>query len=87
MSPYIKSALFLNKYSLLKSNAQRYFQELLVNQNLTSEELEKLNWNRTKKLLEYSYDFVPYYTKRFKDIVWIWTSSSPADTSWNSRPR
>ena len=60
-----KTAWFLFKYSLVKRNAIPYFREVLRNQYLSRDELEYLNWNRTKALLQYAYEKVPYYKKRF----------------------
>ena len=64
----VKSSVFLFKYSLVKRNAKEYYRELLNNQYLSPDELAALNWKRTKALLSYAYDKVPYYKMRFSAI-------------------
>lgn len=64
----IREKWFFFKYSLVKSNAVPYFREVLHNQHLQRDELEQLNWDRTKALLKYAHDKVPYYKRRFDAI-------------------
>jgi phenylacetate-CoA ligase len=61
----IKTTWFLFLYSVAKPNTRSYFRELLRNQFLPRDELERLNWSRTRALLRHAYDTVPYYRKRF----------------------
>jgi len=63
-----KSILFMAKYSLVKPNAYAYFRQTLRDQFLSSDELESLNWARTKELLDYAYSKVPYYKTCFNQI-------------------
>lgn len=67
MNQKLKSTLFLTKYSMLKLHSRSYFHELLHNQYLSSDELEMLNWRKTRQLLDYAYEYVPYYNKRFNE--------------------
>ncbi|MCK4792143.1 MAG: phenylacetate--CoA ligase family protein [Desulfobacteraceae bacterium] len=64
----VGTACFLFKYSLVKRHTVRYFRELLRNQYLSRDELEYRSWNRTKAWLQYAYEKVPYYKKRFDSI-------------------
>lgn len=64
----VGTAWFLFKYSLFKRHTVCYFRELLRNQYLSRDELEYRSWNRTKALLQYAYEKVPYYKKRFDSI-------------------
>ena len=64
----LKTQFFFFKYSLIKPAARSYFKEVIKNQFLAVEELEHLNWERTKALLGYAYDNVPYYSETFKRI-------------------
>lgn len=59
---------FFFKYSMVKRNAAPYFRELQHNQYLPRDELERLNWDRTRSLLLYAYEKVPYYKRRFDAI-------------------
>jgi phenylacetate-CoA ligase len=45
-----------------------YYKELLKNQFISRNELNELNWKRTRELLQYAYDHVPYYQNRFSAI-------------------
>ncbi len=64
----LDSSWFFFKYSILKKNALQCFKEALRNQYLSIDELEHLNWERTKNLLLYAYDKVPYYRNLFDKI-------------------
>src|SRR5690606_16255069 len=48
-----------------KPGASHYFQQLKADQYRSPEELEALNWERTRRLLTYAYTHVPYYRERF----------------------
>jgi phenylacetate-CoA ligase len=63
-----KSLLFMTKYSLIKPTAYPYYRQVLRDQFLSRDELESLNWERTKSLLEYAFLKVPYYKARFNQI-------------------
>ena len=64
----IKSKIFLAKYSLVKNKSKQYYNELLKNQTLEKDELEQLNWIRTRELLTYAYEHVPFYRNKFVSI-------------------
>ena len=53
------------KYNLAKPGTIRYYKELCRNQLLSPEEIEKLSWAKTKKLLAYAYQHVPFYRECF----------------------
>ena len=57
---------FFLKYNLVKPGATRYFRDMCKVQSLSPEEIEKLNWERTCRLLRYAYEHVPYYHERFE---------------------
>lgn len=59
---------FLFKYSLLKNEAKSKFIDSRKNDNLSLEELEYLNWKKTKDLLIHAYETVPFYYNRFEKI-------------------
>lgn len=68
MTNSLKSKIFLLKYSAYKRNAVPYFKQLLTQQTLSSDELEELNWSRTRALVQYAYKKTPYYRRRFDAI-------------------
>ncbi len=67
MKSSIKSYVFLNKYSIYKPSSKPYLKKLLRNQFLSKSELEELNWSKTKDLISYAYEKVPYYKRRFNE--------------------
>ncbi|TKJ38113.1 MAG: hypothetical protein CEE38_04975 [Planctomycetes bacterium B3_Pla] len=62
----VKTTWFLLKYSVVKRSAIPYFKEVLRNQYLSGDEIEALNWRRTRELLEYANQHVSFYRERFK---------------------
>ncbi len=64
----IKTRWFFLKYSLIKRNAVRYFEQLVRNQHISKTQLEALNWDKTRSLLDYAYQHVPYYREKFSRI-------------------
>ncbi|KYJ85568.1 phenylacetate--CoA ligase family protein [Sulfurovum riftiae] len=60
--------LFLTKYSIAKRGAIRDFKQALKNQYLPPKDLASLNWEKTKKLIYYAYEHVPYYRNLFNEI-------------------
>ena len=63
-----KSAIYLAKYSLVKTKAIPYFRQTLRTQHLPSSQLQALNWNRAKRLVAYAYEKTSYYRRRFDAI-------------------
>ena len=66
MNSRIKNILYLAKYSLLKPGAMDSLRRALQAQRLSPEALEDLNWQRTKALVRYAFEKVPYYQRRFR---------------------
>lgn len=64
----LKTQFFFWKYCLIKPDALQQYRQMLHDQYLSADEIEALNWQRTKKLLDYAYKHVPFYQKRFKDM-------------------
>jgi len=64
----VKTAWFFMKYSLAKSKSIPYFRQLLRNQYMPQEQLESLNWERTRSMLNYAYQYVPYYREKFSGM-------------------
>lgn len=64
----IRSNLYVWKYAMAKPGAQRYFAQRLREQYLTLTEIEDLNWRRTRALLAYAFEKVPFYRSRFSAI-------------------
>jgi phenylacetate-CoA ligase len=60
--------LYITKYSLAKPGALRDFKQALNNQFLPTEDLNSLNWKKTRRLLDYVYEHVPYYRQSFDSI-------------------
>ncbi len=56
------------KYNLAKPGSIRYYKELCRQQHLSSEEIEKLSWAKTLKLIHYAYHHVPFYHTRFATL-------------------
>ncbi|MEQ8581147.1 MAG: hypothetical protein RIC30_09070 [Marinoscillum sp.] len=59
---------FLLKYTVAKSSAFQAYLDGIRNQALSLEELNELNWSRTKSLLNYAYKNVPYYQRKYKSV-------------------
>lgn len=53
---------------MAKPGAQRYFEQLQREQYLPLTEIEDINWQRTRILLAYAYEKVPFYRARFNAI-------------------
>ena len=62
----LREKWFFLKYNLVKPGATRYFKDMCQAQRLSPEEIERMNWERTRKLLAYAYKHVPYYRERFR---------------------
>lgn len=52
---------------LRKRNTLKYLDELEKNQWLSEDELLSIQWRKLKKLLDHSYNNVPYYRKKFDE--------------------
>jgi phenylacetate-CoA ligase len=63
----VKISLFFAKYTLYNQRAKRYYRELLSNQSLSEDEMSNYNWLKRKKLLEYAYEKIPYYKRKFTE--------------------
>ena len=62
-----KEKLFFLRYELVKPGSRRYFEQLQKEQFLPPDEIEALNWSRTQALLQYAFNHVPYYRRRFTE--------------------
>lgn len=65
---YLKQKAILWRHLLTRPRINSYFHGLLRNQILPPHELAELSWRRTRSLLTYAYDRVPYYRRRFDDL-------------------
>ncbi len=59
---------YLLRYSVAKKGALKAYLQALSDEILPSEKLSRLSWEKTKRLLHYAYEKVPFYNKRFKSI-------------------
>ena len=64
----LKRDFYCWKYNIAKPGSTAYYKQLCRNQMLCPEEIEDLSLNKTRKLLKYAYDHVPFYKKRFLSI-------------------
>jgi len=64
----MKTKWFFYKYSWARPDARRAFEEATKNQMLPPDALEALSWKRTRDLLEYAYEHVPYYRDKFQSV-------------------
>jgi phenylacetate-CoA ligase len=64
----LDATIFLWKYCVIRKNAVSTFQRSLREDRLPPEDLEKLNWDRTRDLLRYAYENVSFYRKRLDSI-------------------
>lgn len=64
----LRTGWFFFKYSLARPDAPRAFKEAVRNQHIPHDELEALSWQRTRSMLEYAYEHVPYYREKFSGI-------------------
>lgn len=60
--------LYLLRYSIVKKGALAAYKNAMARQQLSASELSEITWEKTLRLLEYAYDNVPWYTKKFKTI-------------------
>ena len=63
-----KNLLYLWKYNKLKSGSKEYFDQLVANEDLTYDELQQVQWQKTKKLVKHAYDHSAFYRERFDEI-------------------
>lgn len=64
----LPTATYLFRYSLFKPSAMRAYREALFNERLMPDELESVNWQKTKQLPHHAYHKVPYYRSKFNAI-------------------
>ncbi len=62
----MKEAIYLWKYYCLKRGAHNFYKELIKNQFLSQDEIEAISWAKTRRLLKYAYENVPYYLDKYK---------------------
>ena len=53
---------------LRKRKTLIYLKELEKNQWFSEKKLKEIQWNKFKKLLKHSYENVPYYNNKFKEL-------------------
>lgn len=56
---------FALKFFLKNPRSVRYYRELDRNQRLSLEDIERLNWEKRKRLIAFAYAHVPYYRELF----------------------
>ena len=59
---------YLLKYSLVKSKSLNVYLNAIRNQHLPKDELEKISWNKTLKILNYAFENVPWYYEKYSAI-------------------
>ena len=64
----IKEKIFFFKNELIKPGSSQYYRQLMHDQHLSLDEIEMLNWTRTLSLVQYAFEHVPYYRKRYTEI-------------------
>jgi phenylacetate-CoA ligase len=62
----MKESIYLWKYYSFKLNTRGFYRELLRNQLLSKDEIEAISWAKTKKLIQYVFQNVPYYRDKYK---------------------
>ena len=62
-----KERFFFFKYELVKPGTRKYFEQLKRDQHLSADEIEALSWKRTRSLIQYAFDHVPYYRRRYTE--------------------
>ena len=62
------TASYLFRYGIFKPGAMQAYRDALINEKLTPDELDNLNWKKTQKLLQHAHANVPYYRAKFKSI-------------------
>ena len=70
MKPFhnIGDSFYRWKYNLAKPGTTRFYGSLCRQQYLSPEEIEELSWEKTKHLLSYAYQHVPFYRSRFDNL-------------------
>ena len=61
----LKTSVLKLKTKLYSPHAIQYYQQLLKNQYLSSDELYQLNWEKRKKILVHAWDTVSYYREKY----------------------
>jgi phenylacetate-CoA ligase len=64
----MKTHLFFIKQKLLRPYSMQIYRTLMNNQTLSFEELNEINWQKRKLLLDHAYHTVPFYNEMFKNI-------------------
>lgn len=64
----LKQSILFMKYRIWRPGAISRYHELLRNERLSSDELHSMNWERTKALLTYAYEKVPFYQRKFRGV-------------------
>lgn len=70
----IQTNLFLFKYQIAKKGAIHQYKEAIRNQQLSQEELKTISFRKFKTIVDYAYNNVPYYSKKYREA-----GISPAD--------
>jgi len=59
---------YLWRYSLGKKGAIEEYKNAITNQVLSNEDLDELSWTKSKNLVDFAFNNVPWYTEKFKTI-------------------
>ena len=62
------SSLYFLKYCMLKPGTYRKYVDVMDTQFYREEQLEELNWSRTRNLVQFAYNNVLFYRQRFDEI-------------------
>jgi len=80
-----KDRIFWLKQRWGRRRAYRYYQQLLENESRSPDEILAINWEKRKRLLQYAYERIPFYRKRFQSL-----GLNPSDVrdvnDWNCVP-
>lgn len=59
---------YLWRYALAKKGAMEAYKNAITNQVLSNEDLDELSWTKSKNLVDFAFNNVPWYHEKFKTI-------------------
>lgn len=59
--------VFWTKNTLFRQDAMKLYKQALLSEKLPTEELNKINWEKRKKLIRFAYERIPFYKEYYDD--------------------
>jgi phenylacetate-CoA ligase len=81
----MKSEIFHLKYWLYNRNALSYYQTLINNQKMSTEELMDINWKKRKLIFKHAYNNIEFYRKKYDDVG-LTPDDIKSEEDWDAVP-